>query len=386
MKRIALIVPNSFYDTGVSTYTKNIINALESNSTKYLLTIYFRSNDWNQNFTNINTQIYFYKSIKYFEYIFVLLNLRKIGRLVLSYLDPFYNHVLKNNYDLLLFTTPSSTTFFFDNNSITAVHDLMHLTEKNFKESSSFLIKIYRNRIYKNIAKNFNSIFVDSQFGKNMFEKYYNPNTIFKINVLPYSCPDYIINSLDNDHIYNTLDIDYGDYIFYPASFWEHKNHINLIKAFSIVKSKIPNINLVLTGNKNKNYKNIYKTVKHLNLEKSIFFIGFVDDNKLHILYKNSVAMIMPTYFGPTNIPPIESIYCNCPVLVSDIYGMREQLENAAIYFNPNNISSIAQSIIDIVETPPNDLQHNMNKIKLKFSPENFNTQLMKYINNFLNF
>jgi glycosyltransferase involved in cell wall biosynthesis len=384
MKCIALIVPNSFYDTGVSTYTKNVINALEENSKNYNVTIYFRNHDWNENYKSINTDYYIFKTKKYLEYMLVLLNIKKLGLFILSFIDPFYDNILKNKFDLILFTTPSSTTFFFGKNSSTAVHDLMHITETKFKESSSLFITLYRNRIYNNIADNFNSIFVDSFFGKNMFKKYYNSNSNLNISVLPYSCPDYIIKSLETNHEVNNFDTFFGDYIFYPASFWEHKNHINLIKAFSIVKTKIPNINLVLTGKKNKNFKNIYNITKSLNLEKSIFFIGFVDDNKLHLLYKNAIAMIMPTFFGPTNIPPIESIYCNCPVLVSDIYGMREQLETAALYFNPNDISSIANSIIDFIENRPSNLQTNMNEIKLKFSPENFNLRLNQYINNIL--
>lgn len=383
MKSIALIVPNSFYDTGVSTYTKNFINALDSNRYNYNVTIYFRNNDWKFNFKSENNNLKFYKTIKYLEYILVLLKLPKLGLLTLRFFDPFYNNIISKKFDLILFTTPSSSTYFFKKNSITSVHDLMHITERNFTESSSFLINLYRNRIYKHIAKYYNGIFVDSEFGKNMFQKYYSPNNQLILNVLPYSCPDYIINSLETDVNDTKLYNNFGKYIFYPASFWEHKNHINLIKAFAIVKKKFSNLNLVLTGNKNRNYNNVYRTVKTLSLENSIFFIGYVDDEKLHILYKNAIAMVMPTFFGPTNIPPIESIYCNCPVLVSDIYGMREQLQDAALYFNPNDISSISQSLIEILENPPTKLFNNMNKIKINFAPDIFKIQLEKHINNY---
>jgi len=48
--------------------------------------------------------------------------------------------------------------------------------------------------------------------------------------------------------------------------------------------------------------------------------------------------MIMPTFFGPTNIPPLEAIAVGCPVAVSNIYGMPHQLGDAALYFNPTRV------------------------------------------------
>ena len=53
----------------------------------------------------------------------------------------------------------------------------------------------------------------------------------------------------------------------------------------------------------------------------------------------------MPTYFGPTNIPPLEAMALGCPVAVSGIYGMREQCGDAVLYFNPADSHDIAQAM-----------------------------------------
>ena len=52
--------------------------------------------------------------------------------------------------------------------------------------------------------------------------------------------------------------------------------------------------------------------------------------------------MMMPTFFGPTNIPPLEAFVTRCPAAVSDIYGMREQLGDAALFFDPHSDQEIA--------------------------------------------
>ena len=50
----------------------------------------------------------------------------------------------------------------------------------------------------------------------------------------------------------------------------------------------------------------------------------------------------MPTFFGPTNIPPLEAFFLGCPVAVSRIYGMPEQVGDAALLFDPTSVEEMA--------------------------------------------
>jgi glycosyltransferase involved in cell wall biosynthesis len=54
----------------------------------------------------------------------------------------------------------------------------------------------------------------------------------------------------------------------------------------------------------------------------------------------------MPTFFGPTNIPPLEALSFGCPVAVSRIYAMPEQLGDAALYFDPNSVQEMSQVLV----------------------------------------
>ena len=49
----------------------------------------------------------------------------------------------------------------------------------------------------------------------------------------------------------------------------------------------------------------------------------------------------MPTFYGPTNIPPLEAMALGCPVAVSNIYAMPDQIGKAGLVFNPNSINDI---------------------------------------------
>ena len=60
----------------------------------------------------------------------------------------------------------------------------------------------------------------------------------------------------------------------------------------------------------------------------------------------------MPTYCGPTNIPPLEAFKMSCPVLISKVYGMPEQLGEAAIYFDPSSPEDMANKIRLLLNNP----------------------------------
>ena len=56
----------------------------------------------------------------------------------------------------------------------------------------------------------------------------------------------------------------------------------------------------------------------------------------------------MPTFFGPTNIPQLEAFALGCPVATSRIYGIPEQVGNAAMLFDPTSISEIQTCLVKL--------------------------------------
>ena len=105
---------------------------------------------------------------------------------------------------------------------------------------------------------------------------------------------------------------------------------------------------ILFTSKKDLEYKNIYNYVLKNNLQKNVKFTGYISTKQLAVFYSSARALVMPTFFGPTNIPPIEAFNYGCPVLISDIFASREQCRNSALYFNPNEINQIADKIKDI--------------------------------------
>ena len=214
----------------------------------------------------------------------------------------------------------------FPVNSVGIIHDLMHRYEK-FPEISTFWTYYWRERVFTRLCKYTKGIFVDSEVGKQQAVESYNADSdkIFPLTFIP---AKYIYSKAVPDDFdkFNLPE----KYIFYPAQFWSHKNHINLLKAVSILKSKYNDIKLVLVGSKKNAYDFVKNAVTKLNIEKNVIFLGYVPDEYMPELYRKARTMAFVSCCGPTNIPPLEAMAVECPMVISDVYAMKEQSGNAA--------------------------------------------------------
>ncbi|MEW6003128.1 MAG: glycosyltransferase [Nitrospirota bacterium] len=143
------------------------------------------------------------------------------------------------------------------------------------------------------------------------------------------------------------------DFLFYPAQFWPHKNHISILLALKILQEKYSlDFPVVFTGSDHGNKKYIQEKVSELRLTNNVFFGGLVSFEVLSWLYRKAFALIFPTFFGPDNLPPLEAFALGCPVIASDVPGAQEQLGDAAILINPKSEEEIANAIKKLHDEP----------------------------------
>jgi glycosyltransferase involved in cell wall biosynthesis len=137
-------------------------------------------------------------------------------------------------------------------------------------------------------------------------------------------------------------------FYFYPAQFWAHKNHRNLVQAFARVQKKYPELKLVLSGSDKGNRDYIEQIIKDLDLMSYVVFLGFVPLEELYCMYKYATALVMASHFGPTNMPPIEAMEIGCPVACSDLGGHHEILGDAAVYFDSYDYNTISDAMENV--------------------------------------
>lgn len=138
-------------------------------------------------------------------------------------------------------------------------------------------------------------------------------------------------------------------FLFYPAQFWPHKNHVNLLFALDLLKKDSGlELDIVLTGSDKGNLNHVRETVAALRLSSQVHILGFVPKADLGGLYGEAICLTFASFFGPDNIPPLEAFALGCPVIAARVSGSEEQLENAALLFDPADPADIARAILTV--------------------------------------
>jgi glycosyltransferase involved in cell wall biosynthesis len=132
-------------------------------------------------------------------------------------------------------------------------------------------------------------------------------------------------------------------FLLYPANGWPHKNHGRLFEAFELVRGDQPELRLVLTGAGHQG----------LTLPVGADSRGHVSLAELVGLYRSAAALVYPSLYEGFGIPCVEAMACGCPVAASNVASLPEVCGEAAVYFDPLSVESIAQGIRDVLDRPP---------------------------------
>jgi glycosyltransferase involved in cell wall biosynthesis len=135
-------------------------------------------------------------------------------------------------------------------------------------------------------------------------------------------------------------------YVLYPAQFWAHKNHVYILESLATLKREHGLVvHAVFCGGDRGNGRAVEARARRLGVQDQMHLLGFVSPGELVHLYRNALALLMPTYFGPTNIPPLEAFGLGCPVVVSDIASFRESYGDGALYCDLGDPRSLAAHV-----------------------------------------
>ncbi len=184
----------------------------------------------------------------------------------------------------------------------------------------------------------------------------------------------------------NTTDRQNAKYFLYVGNAYPHKNLNYLLIAFKEFSKCYPEVRLVLVGKNDFFYNKIRRRVNDLHIASSVQFLGDATDDELKILYKNAIALVMPSFMEGFGLPVLEAMANSCLVIASDIPVFRELFGDVPIYFNPFNTSDMTQKMTQCF----NDLNHfskrrleGLNRAKI-FSWEKMSKQTLKIYNSVL--
>jgi glycosyltransferase involved in cell wall biosynthesis len=270
-------------------------------------------------------------------------------RLRLSPILTFEKKLIRMGADLIYFVTPSSLPTTLQRlNYIITVWDLCHRDTPEFPEVREFGQFNARENLYKQSLAPSVVVLTES---KTLAENIYRRYGVDRERLLPMPLsPAPFLNeahATDTEVVLAKYQIDCG-YFFYPAQFWSHKNHIRILEALLILRQEGGHPVVVFAGGDMGNRKTVERFIARNNLVEQVKILGFVPAEDMRGLYSGCRAVMMPTYFGPTNLPPLETWMIGRPLIYSS--HLREQAGDAAILIDPDDANDLAAAMKSIMD------------------------------------
>jgi glycosyltransferase involved in cell wall biosynthesis len=150
------------------------------------------------------------------------------------------------------------------------------------------------------------------------------------------------------ERVRKTLGISPAPYLLYVGSVEPRKNLARLLEAWERIHKSCPDTQLLITGLSTRGSR-VFSDVNISRIPESACFTGYVSDEDLPALYSGAVAFVYPSLYEGFGLPPAEAMACGTPVITSNGTSLPEVVGDAAVLVDPENVTSIADAILRVV-------------------------------------
>lgn len=324
--KIGIDVSQIIYGTGVSVYTKNLVENLLKldNKNEYILFggSFRRTKELKRILNNFKGKNVSRKTFLFppavADLIWNKLHIINIERLV-GQIDVFHSSD---------WTQPPTNSF-----KVTTIHDLVPIKYPDLSHP-----KIFKNQKsrFKHVLKETDRIIVPSSTTAVDVEKMgFEPG---KIRVIPEAVdPEFCrAGNSEIENIKRRYRIS-GRYLL-SIGVNARKNTQRIIDAFEKIKGEI-NIKLVIIG----------EPFIKVDQTRGVYFLGHVPSEAIASLYSGAEALVYPSLYEGFGIPILEAFACGTPVITSNIGSMAEVSGKASILVDPYNINSIVEGVFKAI-------------------------------------
>jgi glycosyltransferase involved in cell wall biosynthesis len=231
---------------------------------------------------------------------------------------------------------------------MTVVWDLQHRATPWFPEMSAQGLWDGRDSVHRWFLQRATKIITGTQVGRDQLAQFFQVPSD-NVLMLPHPTPSYVFRKTEmaSADAIDRLGLK-QPYVLYPAQFWPHKNHVNLLLAIADLKKKGTTVSVALVGSDKGNRQFIAEVAAREGISDQVHFLGFVERDVLVALYRQALALTYVSWCGPENLPPLEAFGLDCPVIATRIPGAEEQLGDAALLCEPGDPASISEAIASV--------------------------------------
>ncbi|MFN6943422.1 MAG: glycosyltransferase family 4 protein [Cytophagaceae bacterium] len=234
--------------------------------------------------------------------------------------------------------------------SVAVIHDLNF---EYYPKDLPFLVRKYYRYFFPRFAAHAKRIATVSEFSKSNIKELYG---IADDNI------DVIYNganegfkpvSEDQKKAIRNKYLGGNPYFLFIGSLHPRKNLINLFKAFDLFKqSDDGGHKLLIVGRKMWWTGPIREAYEGMGFKNDVVFIDHLPSDELGKVIGSALAIAYVSYFEGFGIPIVEGMYCDVPVITSNVTAMPEIGGDAVFRVDPFSIESIAGGLKKIASDP----------------------------------
>ncbi len=231
--------------------------------------------------------------------------------------------------------------------SLAVIHDInFHHRPEDLTYSS----RVYYRRFFPLYASKADMIVTVSEYSKQDICNSYNipPE---KINVI-YNGANPVFKSLSQEEIIKTRKEFTGGkpYFVFVGMLHPRKNIPRLLLAFDRFREQLhEDFKMVIVGEKKFMTGKIEKVFSMMKYKEEVIFTGRLNQETLSLVMGSAVALTFLPLFEGFGIPVVEAMYCNIPILASNVTSVPEIAGDAALYADPLVIDEITKQMLIIV-------------------------------------
>ncbi len=327
-----------------------IINNIEKSHSDKFKFYYITTNERANKFLkNKNYETIFFNSNSLLNRFSLFLNtIESIRKFVFKFkLNFFKNFLNKFKINFLIFITPSKLVFFCRHiDFVSTIWEIQYKYYPHLAEYKNIYFDLKdRDDISKFISLYAFRIFVGTQKSKDEFSKFYNTE---KSRIVEKLTQSMIVNKAKAQPIKpkkNNLE----EYLFYPAQFWSHKNHLYIVEAFKEFKKKNLDVKCIFTGSDKGHLKKIKEKIKEYNLENYFKIHEYLSDEEIIELYVNCTAVVIPTVVGTFTFPHIEAFFFE-KIVFSATENLDKSFKERVVNIDLNHPKSLIDNFLKLKE------------------------------------
>lgn len=230
--------------------------------------------------------------------------------------------------------------------SIAVIHDL------NFHhrpEDLPYLVGLYYRHFFPRYARKAVRIVTVSEFSKKDIAQVYQiPQA--RIDITPNGANP-LYKPLQEGEIAEVRERYTGrkPYFIFIGALHPRKNLPRLLQAYEMFRQQTGlDWKLMIVGGRMFGNRELEQVLLKMEYQSDVIFTGRLPAEELHQVLGAAYALVFVPLFEGFGIPLIESMYCDVPVITSNVTSMPEVAGDAAVYADPLITDSIAGAMINL--------------------------------------